>query len=146
VRAGLFIEERTWAAACEHVAGLADIAWERKRDELVKILLSDARYPVLTENLPNAVLRGLTLLYEMGAFPYLIPELLEGDGIAQRRNTTRTTCCGTTSTPAPQRSDRYASPCGLLHDVGKPAACARRGCPSTRAGTRRRPQGFCRTA
>lgn len=125
---GFTIEEKTWNAAKAHVTGLADIAWERKRDELIKILLSDTRYPALTGNATSPVLRGLHLLYELGAFPYLLPALLEGDGVPQRpqfhaydvlRHNLQ--ACAAAQ---PTLVLRLA---GLLHDVGKPAALREKG-------------------
>jgi len=130
---GFDIEENTWRAACENVGGLADIAWERKRDEFTKILLSDARYPALAG--PQSVLRGLTLLYDMGALPYLIPELLEGDGIPQRpqyhaydvmRHNFHACAAA-----APTLTLRLA---GLLHDIGKPAALREKDLPPDAGG------------
>ena len=40
---GFAIDEATWQAAKRNAPKLKDIAAERRRDELVKILLSDAR-------------------------------------------------------------------------------------------------------
>ncbi len=132
---GFDIEEATWQAACENVGGLKDIAWERKRDELNKILLSDVRYPGLTEGQPSPVLRGLTLLHEMGALPYLIPELLEGDGVTQRPqyhayDVLRHNLHACAEAP-PTLTMRLA---GLLHDIGKPAALREKGLPPDAGG------------
>ena len=132
---GFEIEEGTWAAACANVGGLADIAWERKRDELIKILLSDGRYPALTGTMPSPVLRGLTLLYEMGALPYLIPELLEGDGITQRpqyhAHDVLRHSFHACAAAEPTVTLRLA---GLLHDIGKPAALREKGLPADAGG------------
>ena len=140
---GFSIEPDTWAAACENVAGLQDIAWERKRDELIKILLSDIRYPMLTEGQQSPVLRGLNLLYEMGAFAYLFPALLEGDGVAQRpqyhaydvlRHNLH--ACAAASATLTLRL------AGLLHDVGKPAALREKGLPTDAGGHAVTPEGL----
>ncbi len=132
---GFTIEDATWRAACENVGGLKDIAWERKRDEFNKILLSDIRYPALTEGQPSPVLRGLTLLYEMGALPYLIPELLEGDGIAQRPQYHAYDVLHhnfhTCAEAPPTLTMRLT---GLLHDIGKPAALREKGLPPDAGG------------
>lgn len=133
---GFDVEKKTWAAAQECVAGLADIAWERKRDELVKILLSDIRYPSLTEGLPSSILRGLFMLYELKALAYIVPELLEGDGVQQRaqyhaHDVMRHNfyACAYSE---PTLTLRLA---GLLHDVGKPAALREKGLPLTTGGS-----------
>lgn len=132
---GFTIEGATWKAACENVSGLADIAWERKRDELNKILLSDVRYPELMEGQRSPVLRGLNLLYEMNALPYVIPELLEGDGVAQRpqyhaHDVLRHNFHTCAEAP-PTLLMRLA---GLLHDIGKPAALREKGLPPDAGG------------
>lgn len=140
---GFSIDPGTWAAACENVAGLQDIAWERKRDELTKILLSDVRYPALTERQGSPVLRGLNLLYEMGAFLYLFPALLEGGGVAQRpqyhaydvlRHNLH--ACAAASATLTLRL------AGLLHDVGKPAALREKGLPTDAGGHAATPEGL----
>lgn len=62
-RLGFEIESVTAEAMKKDSYELTSISWERKRDEFIKILLSDT---------PK---RGLELIYEFGLMKYLIPEL-----------------------------------------------------------------------
>jgi len=64
-RLGFEIDPVTAEAMKKDSFELVSISWERKRDEFIKILLSDT---------PK---RGLELLYEFGLMKYLIPELEE---------------------------------------------------------------------
>ncbi len=109
VSTGFPIDEATWRCAKAQVSLLDDIAWERRRQELDRLLLSDD------------VLRALELIHEVGALPYLIPELCEGDGMHQRKDYHRYDvlphmfhCCENTP---PVLEYRLMA---LLHDVGKP--------------------------
>ncbi|MEA5002243.1 MAG: HD domain-containing protein, partial [Christensenella sp.] len=120
---GFTIEEETYACAQKYAHQLADISKERIRDEFTKILLSDAAYGV-----SGAVLKGLYLLKDLGAFRFIFPRLLEGDGVKQSatyhaydvlEHSLRTCAC----TP-PDLVTRLA---GLLHDIGKPEALRRGG-------------------
>ena len=140
---GFTIEKETWKAACAHVAGLADIAWERKREELMKILMSDTRYPTLTGEEVSPVLKGLTMLYELGAFPYLIPELLEGEGVAQRaRFHAYDVFAHNIHACAASAKKPEVRVAALLHDIGKPAALREKGLPlDAGAGMRTTPDG-----
>lgn len=141
---GFSIEEGTWAAAKAYAPGLVDIAWERRRDELDKILLSDARYPSLTKGVPSTVLTALLRLYELGALGgCLLPELLEGDGVPQRprfhaydvlRHNLH--ACAASE---PDLTIRLAS---LLHDVGKPAALREKGLDPRAGGQNSDPPGL----
>lgn len=125
---GFSLDESTYQAARECVGGLKDIAWERKRDELSKILLSDARYPALPKPLGSSVLYGLRLIKDIGAMPYLLPELLDGELVRQRPrfhryNVMEHNFYACAHTP-PNLILRLAA---LLHDVGKPAALLEKG-------------------
>ncbi len=113
---GFMIDDDTFAAAGRNAGGLSDIAEERKRAELEKILLSDARYGE-----PGAVLKALRLLEQLGAWEYVIPELLEGRGVQQLRSLHRYTVLEHAfhaCQAAPAELDLRLA--GLLHDVGKP--------------------------
>lgn len=115
-RLGFSVEEGTLACAKEHAFLLENIAWERKREELFRILTGER------------VLPALGLLHDIGALPYVVPALTACDGVAQRADYHRYdvlehsfhVCAETPNT-------RILRLAGLLHDVGKPAAVARDG-------------------
>lgn len=113
---GFSIEAETFEAAKKFRANLSDIAAERKRDELDKILLADKRY-----NIADAHYQGLKLIGELDLWEFLIPEIVDCIGFSQR--------------PDIHMYDVYnhileavrVSPpeirlASLLHDIGKPAA------------------------
>ena len=110
------IDPATWEAAKANAHLLSDVAWERKRDELNRILCGER------------VFDALTMLKDVGALPYLLPELLDCDGMEQRKDHHRYnvlehmfhTC---SETP----NDLACRLIGLLHDVGKPEAKRRDG-------------------
>ncbi len=68
------IEEKTKKAIQENSNLLGDIAKERIKEELVKILIS-----------PNGFV-GIELLRELGLLEHIIPELLEGFGVGQNKH------------------------------------------------------------
>ncbi|MEA4853662.1 MAG: HD domain-containing protein [Christensenella sp.] len=120
---GFSVEKTTYACAKRYVPQLADISAERIRDEFVKILLADAKY-----GNKDAVLRGLHMLHDLGAFPYIFPRLCDGDGVKQNpkyhahdvmEHALRTCACA-----PPDIETRLAA---LLHDIGKPRALERFG-------------------
>ncbi len=53
---------------------LKDIASERLRDELQKVLMADLRYPMLSRRFP-ASFSGLSTIHQIGAWPYLFGEI-----------------------------------------------------------------------
>lgn len=53
---------------------LGDIACERLRDELAKVLMADLRYPTLSRRRP-ATQSGLTTIAQIGAWPQLFPHI-----------------------------------------------------------------------
>lgn len=109
---GFQIEEKTLAAITHDAPLLAEIAKERVRDELMKILASDYPY------------EGIMLLKNTGLLAFILPELLEGIGVSQSRpgrhhkddvfthNVLSLKFC-----PATDPLVRFAT---LIHDVGKP--------------------------
>lgn len=113
------IEQKTFAAAKQNAAFLADISVERMADELRKILVSDTRHPVL--HAANAPERGLQIMTDLGATAYVLPELAA--------------CVGVPQNPLYHKYDVFwhtlktvsASPpdvrlAALFHDLGKPVA------------------------
>ncbi len=113
VSTGFTVDPKTWAAAKAHAGLLDDVAWERKRQELDRLLVSED------------VLRALTLLKALGALWALFPELKGADGMEQRPDYHKYdvllhlfhTCAAT----PPSVELRLM---GLLHDVGKPKSLA----------------------
>lgn len=110
------IDPDTWEAAKANASLLDDVAWERKREELSRILTG--------EN----VFYALTLLRDAGALPHLLPELCGCDGMEQRKDYHKydvlTHLFRTCENTPDELGIRLA---GLLHDVGKPEALRRDG-------------------
>ena len=114
VETGFKIEGETAKYAKLNAHLLRDISAERRRDELNRILLADTKYGVV-----NAHYRGLRLIRQLGLWKYLIPQLEDGDGMAQN--------------PLYHEYDvlehinqtvKFALPqirlAALMHDIGKP--------------------------
>ncbi|MEN6637333.1 MAG: HD domain-containing protein [Clostridiaceae bacterium] len=118
---GFAIEENTWQAAKRNAPKLADIAAERRRQEFVKILLTDARYPDLGRDELRSPMRGLRLLDELDVWDYLVPEFNLARGMEQRPDHHRYDVLEHSfqvcAAAPPIEKMRLA---GLLHDVGKP--------------------------
>jgi tRNA nucleotidyltransferase/poly(A) polymerase len=110
------VDPGTWEAAKANAALLKGVAWERKRQELDRILLGPR------------VCDALTMLRDVGALPYLLPELTACDGMAQRTDYHRydvlTHLFHTCENTPEELGIRLI---GLLHDVGKPEALKRDG-------------------
>lgn len=118
------ISPETFAAAKKTVNLLKDISGERIRDEFMKILVADTRYPCL--NARAAHLKGIYLLDDLGAINYILPELLDGKQLKQEpkyhvydvfEHAVQTMF--------------YCPPeirlSGLMHDIGKPASLKKHG-------------------
>ncbi len=110
------IDPATRQAARENVSLLADVAWERRRQELDRILTGERVYA------------ALAMLKELGALAYLLPELSECDGMEQRKDHHKydvlSHCFHTCENTPNELGCRLI---GLLHDVGKPEAKRRDG-------------------
>ena len=114
---GFEIEEKTFLAAKRNAPKLADIAAERKRDELTKLLLADRKY----HRPAGAVYEGLKLFDALGCLDEMLPELALGRGMEQRKDMHKYTvlehALHTCEAAPAELMFRLA---GLLHDVGKP--------------------------
>jgi tRNA nucleotidyltransferase (CCA-adding enzyme) len=109
---GFQIEENTLQAITNDAPLIGEIAGERIRDELLKLLASDYPY------------EGVMLLKNTGLLHQILPELLEGVGVSQERpgrhhkddvfthNVLSLKYC-----PSIDPIIRFAT---LIHDVGKP--------------------------
>lgn len=111
---GFHAEENTYRAAKENVSLLKDVSPERLRDEFMKILFADKRHGI-----EKAHRRGLDMLLNLGAMEYLIPELLEGKGVEQRKDFHSYTVLEHIL-----KTVEYAPPevrlAALFHDIAKP--------------------------
>ncbi len=103
------IEAETMQALCRQTSVLTRVAFERIRDELSRIVLSTH---------PS---QGMMLLYETGLLRHIIPELVEGVGVAQNLHHIYTVwehnIRALATCPSGKLPVRLAA---LLHDVGKP--------------------------
>ena len=122
------IDPATWEAAKANASLLEDVAWERKRQELDRMLTGER------------VFYALTMLKDVGALAYLLPELMACDGMEQRSDYHKydvLTHLFHTCENMPNTEWWYATKdpwyvpnyrlIGLLHDVGKPEAYRRDG-------------------
>ncbi|MEK7570926.1 MAG: CCA tRNA nucleotidyltransferase [Patescibacteria group bacterium] len=113
---GFIIEPQTLQAVSTDAPLLSEISQERVRDELLKILGSDYPY------------EGIMMLKNTSLLQFILPELIEGVSISQKRpgrhhtedvfthNVLSLKYC-----PATDPVVRFAT---LIHDVGKPRVAA----------------------
>ncbi len=107
------IEKETLLALKRHAALLAEIAEERIRDELVKIIMT----PMAAD--------GIFLLEETGLLEHVIPELREGIGCAQNKHHVYEVFEHNVRALEYAAQKNYSLEirlAALLHDVGKPRA------------------------
>ena len=113
---GFSVDPDTWNAAKDNASLLQDVAWERKRQELDRILLCER------------VFDGLMRIKDVGALPYLLPECAACDGMPQRidhhKYDVLTHLFHTCENTPNDLANRLT---GLLHDIGKPEAKRRDG-------------------
>lgn len=121
------VEAQTLAAAKKHAHQLADLSPERVFQEISRILLCDQAYPEISCT-PSKILKALHLLRDIGALAHVLPELMEGEGIEQRKDyhahpVLEHNLNAAAAAPSELRL-RFAA---LLHDVGKPKALRENG-------------------
>lgn len=110
---GFSIDEATLLAASELSYKLADISAERICAELKLILSADEKYDVA-----DAQYNGLKTLVKTGAMTYVIPEILAGDGMAQRSDFHRYDVLEHTL-QAVRFAPRDVRLAALFHDIAK---------------------------
>ncbi len=105
------IEPKTAAAIAKQAGTLAKISRERIRDEITKLLVTE-----------NPAL-GIRLLVDLGLIPYVVPEVLELQGVSQtpgqavRSKDVYAHVLRVVERTPPRPASRWA---GLLHDIAKP--------------------------
>ena len=113
---GFTIEAKTLKAISKNAKLLKEIAFERVRDELLKIIAST--YPK----------DGIKLLFTSGLLEFIMPELIETRGVEQAGHHTKDvwnhSLDALQACPSPDPIIRLAT---LLHDVGKPRSKMNRG-------------------
>ncbi|MCD4761971.1 CCA tRNA nucleotidyltransferase [bacterium] len=106
---GFEIEPKTERAILKMAGSIKFVANERIKDELIKILSSDRAY------------EGFIKLREINLLNYIIPELLQGDGVAQNHHhvysVLKHSFLSLKHCPNKEWQVRLAA---LLHDIGKP--------------------------
>lgn len=111
------IEEKTWGEIVNDSKLISEISKERIKDELLRILKSDYPY------------EGIMLLKNSGLLEYIIPELLEGEGISQirpgRHHTTDVFTHNVLSLKFCPSKDPIVRLATLLHDAGKPKVASK---------------------
>lgn len=110
---GFSIEDSLLECAKRYCYLLSDISAERKRDELIKILLSDIKYA----DIKSSPLRGLEVLFSIGALKYVLPHINTADAAGVSLPKSFFTCAAV----KPRLNLRLAA---LLHDIGKPGSPA----------------------
>lgn len=106
------IEEKTLFSIKKNAPKIDDISKERIRVELVKILMS------------RRAMNGIDLLREVGILKYIIPEIIEGYGVAQNKHHIYDCYWHNLYAldyAAKKDFNFYVRLSALLHDVAKPA-------------------------
>lgn len=113
---GFQIEEQTLNAIKKDAHHIEHVSYERIRDELLKILVTERAY------------EGIMLLDEIGILDIIFPELLRGKGVSQvrpgRHHTTDVFTHNMLSLKKTPSKDPLVRLAALLHDVGKPYVAA----------------------
>ncbi len=106
------IEDKTWEEMIADSSLIKNISGERIRIELLRILTSDTAY------------EGIILLHESNLLKHILPELIEGIGVSQKRpgrhHTEEVFTHNLLSLKFCPSTDPIIKFAALLHDVGKP--------------------------
>jgi tRNA nucleotidyltransferase/poly(A) polymerase len=106
------IQDDTWTEIISDAPLIKEVSGERIRIELLRILKSDNAY------------EGIMLLKDSGLLKYILPELLEGVGVSQKRpgrhHTDDVFTHNLLSLKFCPSTDPVIRLTALLHDVGKP--------------------------
>ena len=106
------IQEDTWTEIISDASLIKEVSGERIRIELLRILKSDNAY------------EGIMLLEKSGLLKFILPELLEGVGVSQKRpgrhHTDDVFTHNLLSLKFCPSTDPVIRLTALLHDVGKP--------------------------
>jgi putative nucleotidyltransferase with HDIG domain len=102
------VEKNTYQAICQQAEHINSISWERKRDELSKIMLCDE--PA----------RGLQMLHSTDLLKFLIPELLPTINCTQNKFHYQDVWQHTLQVLQNTKAGAEVRWAALLHDVGKP--------------------------
>ncbi|PIS05003.1 MAG: hypothetical protein COT81_03515 [Candidatus Buchananbacteria bacterium CG10_big_fil_rev_8_21_14_0_10_42_9] len=105
------LEPKTAAVITAHAKYITSMAAERIQDEFNKIIMSD-----------NAG-AGIRLMLKLGLLEVLVPELVEGDGVAQNKNHIYTVIehnIRALETAARRKFNLAVRLAALFHDIGKP--------------------------
>ncbi len=109
---GFKIDDQTWQALIETKSLISSISWERIRDELLKILVTERAY------------EGIKRLDEAGILEIILPELIKGKGVSQvrpgRHHTEDVFTHNLLSLKYTPSTDPVVKLATLIHDVGKP--------------------------
>lgn len=116
-------DAETLAGAKKYAGNIADISEERITAELKKMLVCDKKYTLSSK---TAHYDSFKLAKKIGILDYIFPELMSGEGIAQRPDFHKYDVLEHSF-----RALLYAEPevrlAALLHDVGKPVCFAEYG-------------------
>ena len=111
---GFNIDEKTLEAAKNYSYKIEEIAPERIREELDRILIADTYYGKKTAHYD-----GLLILHEIGVLTKIIPELIDGIGMKQRSDFHKYDVFGHILHTV-LYADKEVRLAALMHDIAKP--------------------------
>ncbi len=109
------IDPKTYDGAKENVDLIAGISKERIRDEFRRIICADQKYPGYSAK--DSHIKGLKMLFEIGAMKYILPSILELSKIKEGNTDQTLLDMAINAYSYAESKVRIAA---LLHNVGKP--------------------------